>query len=149
MFGDVTGSLTIDPANPAAAQVDVTIPVAKVTTASAGLTRHMLKPAGDNGKADFFGATPADATFKSTSVMVGADGTSARITGDLTLNGVTKPVTLDATLAGAGTNPFTRAATVGFHAKTTIKRSDFAVSYGVPFVSDEVRLDITAAFEKK
>lgn len=149
LFGDVTGSLTIDPANPAASKVDVTIPVAKVTTASAQLTQHLLKPAGANGKADFFGAAPADAKFTSTSVVVGADGTSAKITGDLTLNGVTKPVTLDAKFVGAGNNPFNKAATVGFHAKATIKRSDFGVNYGIPFVSDEVKLGITAAFERK
>src|SRR3546814_7752846 len=67
IFGDVTGTLVIDPANPAAAKVDVTIPVAKVTTASAGLTSHLLRPGKDGGKADFFGANPADAQFVSRS----------------------------------------------------------------------------------
>lgn len=149
LFGDVAGTLTIDPANPAAAKVEVTIPVAKVTTASAGLTAHLLKPAGASGKVDFFGPAPADAKFKSTSVAVGADGTSAKITGDLTLNGVTKPVTLDATFAGAGNNPMNKFLTVGFHAKATIKRSDFGITTYIPFVGDEVKLNITAAFEKK
>src|SRR3546814_14083764 len=51
IFGDVTGTLVIDPANPAAAQVDVTIPVAKVTPASAGLTRHWPAPGNAGGKA--------------------------------------------------------------------------------------------------
>lgn len=149
LFGDVTGSLTLDPANPAAASVSVKIPVSKVVTASAGLTSHLLKPAAEGKSADFFGAAPADATFVSTSVVPGADGMSAKITGNLTLNGVTKPVTIDATFAGAGNNPFTKAATVGFHGKAVIKRSDFNVKYGLPFVSDDVTLDITAAFEKK
>ncbi|HQS95314.1 MAG: hypothetical protein B7Y31_02570 [Novosphingobium sp. 16-62-11] len=149
IFGDVAGTLEIDPANPAAAKVSVNIPVSKVVTASAGLTSHLLKPAADGKPADFFGAAPADATFVSTSVAPGADGMSAKITGDLTLNGVTKPVTIDATFAGAGTNPFSKAATVGFHGKATIKRSDFNVKYALPFVSDDVTLDITAAFEKK
>lgn len=149
LFGDVAGTLELDPANPAAAKVAVTIPVAKVVTASAGLTSHLLRPGKDGKAADFFGAEPADASFVSTSVVPGSDGMSAKITGDLTLNGVTKPVTLDATFAGAGTNPFTRAATVGFHAKAVIKRSDFNVSYALPFVADDVHLDITVAFEKK
>ncbi|MCX7282791.1 MAG: YceI family protein [Novosphingobium sp.] len=149
LFGDVTGSLTIDTANPAASKVSVTIPVSKIVTANAALTSHLLKPAADGKPADFFGAAPADATFVSTSVTPGADGMSAKIAGNLTLNGVTKPVTVDATLAGAGTNPFTKAATVGFHGKAVIKRSDFNVKYGLPFVSDDVTLDITAAFEKK
>lgn len=149
LFGDVSGTLEIDPANPAGAKVSVKIPVSKVVTASAGLTGHLLKPAAEGKPADFFGAAPADATFVSTSVAPGTDGMSAKITGDLTLNGVTKPVTIDATFAGAGTNPFSKAATLGFHGKTTIKRSDFNVKYGLPFVSDDVTLDITAAFEKK
>lgn len=149
LFGDVTGTLQIDPANPAAAKVSVTIPVGKVVTVNQALTAHLLKPGADGKPADFFGAAPADATFVSTSVAPGADGSSARITGDLTLNGVTRPVTVDATFAGAGTNPFNKAATLGFHGTATIKRSDFNVKYGIPFVSDEVKLDITAAFEKK
>lgn len=149
LFGDVSGTLDIDPANPAAAKVSVKIPVSKIVTVNPALTAHLLKPGADGKPADFFGAAPADATFVSTGVTPGADGMSAKIMGDLTLNGVTKPVTIDATFAGAGTNPFTKAATLGFHGKATLKRSDFNVKYGIPFVSDEVKLDITVAFEKK
>lgn len=149
LFGDVSGTLTIDPANPAAAKVSVKIPVSKVVTASTGLTSHLLRPGAEGKSPDFFGAAPADATFVSTSVAPGADGTSAKITGDLTLNGVTKPVTIDATFAGAGSNPMSKATTVGFHGTAVIKRSDFNVKYALPFVSDDVRLDISAAFEKK
>lgn len=149
LFGDITGTLVLDPKNPQAAKVDVTIPVAKVTTASAGLTAHLLKPAGDNGKADFFGAAPAPARFVSTAVHVhGAD--MAHISGDLTLNGVTRPVVLDAQFYGAGKAPAMMGGkeNVGFTAKATIKRSDFGVGYGIPFVSDEVTLDIVAAFQR-
>lgn len=146
LFGDVSGTLSLDPANPNAAKVDVTIPVSKVTTPSAGLTGHLLRAGKDGGKPDFFGPAPADARFVSTSVV--ANGTAAKITGDLTLNGVTKPVTLDAKFAGAGINPYNKKATVGFHAMGTINRSDFGVNYGIPMVADEVRLHITVAFEK-
>lgn len=146
MFGDATGTLILDPANPNAAKVDITIPIGKVTTASAGLTSHLLRAGKDGGKPDFFGPAPADAKFVSTSVM--ASGTTAKITGDLTLNGVTKPVVLDTKFSGAGNNPFNKKATVGFHATTTLKRSDFGVNYAIPFVSDEVKLDISVAFEK-
>lgn len=149
LFGDVTGTLVLDPANPAAAKVTATIPVSKVLTASAGLTAHLLKPAPEGGKADFFGANPADATFVSTSVVPGADGVSAAVTGNLTLNGVTKPVTLNAKFSGAGTNMMNQAATIGFHGEATIKRSDFGMGFIVPLVSDEVALQITIAFEKK
>ena len=146
IFGDATGTLKLDPKNPNAASVDITIPVSKVTTASAGLTGHLLRAGKDGGKADFFGPAPADAKFVSTKVE--ASGTKAKITGNLTLNGVTKPVVLDTTFSGAGNNPFNKKATVGFHATTTIKRSEFGVSYGIPVVSDEVELDISVAFEK-
>lgn len=146
IFGDATGTLILDPKKPNAAKVDITIPVGKVTTANAGLTAHLLRAGKDGGKPDFFGPAPADAKFVSTSVV--AKGTTAKITGNLTLNGVTKPVVLDTKFSGAGANPFSKKATVGFHATTTIKRSDFGVMYGIPVVSDNVMLDISVAFEK-
>ncbi len=148
IFGDVSGTLTLDPKNPGAAKVDVTIPVSKVTTASAGLTAHLLKPAGASGKADFFGAAPANARFISNNVMV--SGTDATIHGDLTLNGVTKPVELKAKFYGAGKMPAMMGGKegLGFTALGTIKRSDFGIGYGIPMVSDEVSLKIYAAFEK-
>lgn len=146
LFGDVAGTLAIDPANLSAAKVDVTIPVSKVTTASAGLTDHLLRAGKDGGQPDFFGPSPADARFVSTSVT--PNGNRAKIAGNLTLNGQTKPVTLDAEFTGAGTNPMNKKETVGFEATATIKRSDFGVNYALPMVSDEVKLDITVAFEK-
>ena len=149
IFGDVTGTLVLDPANPAASKVDITIPVAKVTTASAALTGHLLREGKDGGKPDFFGAAPADAKFVSTSVVLDDDGDEAKVTGNLTLNGITKPVTLDVDFHGAGDNPYNKKATVGFSAETTIKRSDFGSAFGIPAVSDPVELDIHAAFEKQ
>ena len=148
IFGSVTGTLTIDPKNPNAAKVDVTIPVSKVTTASAGLTQHLLRAGKDGGKPDFFGADPADARFVSTSVQ--ANGQKAKITGNLTLNGVTRPVTLDASFYGAGKMPAEMGGqeNVGFRATARIKRSDFGVSMGIPLVSDDVTLEIAAAFQK-
>jgi polyisoprenoid-binding protein YceI len=146
IFGDATGTLLLDPAKPNASTVDITIPIGKVTTASAGLTGHLLRAGKEGGKADFFGPAPADAKFVSTSVV--AKGTTAKITGNLTLNGVTKPVVLDTTFSGAGNNSFNKKATVGFHATTTIKRSEFGISYAVPMISDDVALDISVAFEK-
>lgn len=153
IFGDVAGTLVIDPANLAAAKVDVTIPVANVTTASKGLTEHLLRPGKDGANPDFFGPAPAPARFVSTGVVlprIGPDEvTRATIAGNLTLNGVTKPVTFEAEFTGAGNNPFNKKATIGFEAETSIKRSDFGVNYGIPLVSDEVELDISVAFEKQ
>lgn len=149
LFGDVTGTLTLDPANLAKASVDITIPVDKVTTASAGLTGHLLKAATEGGKADFFGANPAPARFVSTSVVLDEDGDEAKITGNLTLNGVTRPVTLDAEFKGAGAGPMDQKLNIGFEAETTIHRSQFGIAYGIPMVSDEVELKIHAAFIKQ
>jgi polyisoprenoid-binding protein YceI len=147
LFGGVTGSLTLDPKNIGASKVDVTIPVSSVTTANAGLTAHLLKPADAGGKPDFFGAEPAAARFVSTKVE-STGGTTANITGDLTLNGVTKPVVIAAEFTGAGANPFSKKPTLGFEGRTSIKRSEFGVAYGIPMVSDEVQLEISVAFEK-
>ena len=148
IFGDVTGTLTLNPRNLAATKVDVTIPISKVTTASSGLTEHLLRAGKDGGKADFFGAAPADARFVSTAVAV--RGRTARVTGNLTFNGVTRPVTLDASFYGAGKAPAMMGGkeNVGFRASGTIRRSEFGLGYGVPVIGDAVRLDIAAAFQK-
>lgn len=148
IFGGITGSLTIDPKQPGLARVDVTIPVAKVTTASAGLTQHLLRPGKDGGKPDFFGANPANARFVSSRVDV--SGQTAKLTGDFTFNGVTRPVTLDVTFYGAGKLPPQMGGkeNIGFRATGTIKRSEFGLGFAVPMVGDEVKLEIAAAFEK-
>ena len=148
IFGDSTGTLTLDPKNPNAAKVDITVPVSKVTTANAALTAHLLRAGKDGGKPDFFGAAPADAHFVSTKVV--ATGMKAKISGDLTLNGVTKPIVLDAEFVGAGkTAPAMGGKeNVGFLAKTTIRRSDFGMGAMIPLLSDAVALDITVAFQK-
>lgn len=148
MFGDVTGTLIFDPKQPGAARVDVTIPVAKVTTASAGLTAHLLRPAKDGAKPDFFGPTPANARFVSTKLVTA--GQSAKLTGDFTLNGITKPVTLDVVFYGAGTTPPAMGGkeNIGFRATGVIKRSEYGLGFAVPIVSDEVKLEIAAAFRK-
>ena len=149
IFGDVAGTITVDPANPTASSVDVTIPIASVVVPNAGLKGHLLRPGADGKAPDFFGPDPAPARFVSTSIE-STGGTTANITGDLTMNGVTKPVVVAAEFAGAGANPMSRAATIGFHGRAVVKRSDFNVSFGIPFgLADEVPLDISVAAEKQ
>jgi polyisoprenoid-binding protein YceI len=148
IFGNPTGTLEIDPANPAAAKLDVTLPIASVITASEGLTDHLTRAGRDGAAPDFFGPDPAPARFVSTSVEPTGDLT-ANITGDLTMNGVTKPVVIAAEFTGAGANPMSQVQTIGFEGTTTIKRTDFGIKAFVPMVSDEVELDISAAFEKR
>ncbi len=150
LFGQVTGTMQLDPKNPAASKVDVTIPVSKMVTGVPGFTAHLLRDGKDGGKPDFFGSAPADAKFVSTSVVIDASGEAAKVSGNLTLNGVTKPVTLDVDFYGAGKAPAQMGGkeNVGFEAEATIKRSDFGLGYAVPLVSDEVELTIAAAFQK-
>lgn len=146
IFGDVTGWLHLDPADLGKTRLDVTIPISKVTVASAGLRDHLLRPGKDGGKPDFFGDAPADARFVSTAIRRTGPMT-ADITGNLTLNGVTKPVVIAAEFTGAGAHPMSKKLNIGFEGRAKIKRSDFGIGYGVPIVSDEVEFDITAAFE--
>jgi len=151
-FGDVTGTLVLDTNDPAKSMLDITIPVSKVTTPSTGLTAHLLRaPREEGGKPDFFGANPADARFVMTALTPDLDDATATMTGDLTLNGVTKPVSLDVDFYGAGKIPVMMGGgeTIGFTATGTIKRSDFGVSFGIPMIADEVELDIVAGFVKK
>lgn len=140
MVGGMSGTLAIDPARPTAASIQIDIPLSGLTVTSPGFARHLAT-------ADLFDTAKfPTARFVSRSVTV--NGTQATITGDLTLRGVTKPLTLNARLHGAGANPLNKKQTVGFSASGTLKRSDYNLGYAVPAVSDEVKLEITAAFEK-
>lgn len=138
MFGSLTGSMTIDPRAPARSKVSITIPISGITTTVAKLDEHLKGP-------DFFDAGKyPTALFETTTIR--PMGKRAKISGRLTIKGITKPVVLDAVFIGAGTMMGKR--TIGFDATTTIKRSDFGVSYGIPLVPDMVPLQISVAFER-
>ncbi len=149
LFGSITGTLMLDPANPAATKVDITIPVAQVTTASPGLTEHLLRAATGAAKPDFFGANPAPARFVSTSVRI--EGQMASITGNFTFNNITRPLTLETRFYGAGKMPAQMGGkeNIGFQARTILRRSEFGITTAIPMISDEVRLEIAAAFVKE
>ena len=140
-FSGATGRVVLDPANLAAASLEVSIPIASVQTTSAKLTEEL-------NSADWFdSARFPTATFKSTKVT-STSPTTANIDGTLTLHGVTRPATIEVRFYGAGANPMSKALTVGFEARTEIKRSDFGITKYVPLVSDGVGLLITAAIER-
>lgn len=141
-FGEPSGKLTLDPAKISASKVEITIPLANLRTSVDKFTEHLKSP-------DFFDAAKYPAiTFVSTSIKQ-TGPTEADITGNLTVHGVTRQVTIEADLVGQGTHPMSKAATVGFEGELKIKRSDFGVGGYVPLVGDEVELEITAAFEQK
>ena len=138
-FTQPTGSLVLDKANPANDKLDVSFDMDKVSTTVPGLNEHLQKP-------DFFDAARFP-TGRFVSTRVAVSGTGATITGNLTLRGVTRPVTLQTRFIGAGVNPLSKKPTIGFRATTSILRSQWGVSYGIPIVSDKVELVINGAFE--
>jgi polyisoprenoid-binding protein YceI len=77
-------------------------------------------------------------------VEKGAIAEHLKVTGDLNLHGITKPVTLDVMIIKVGSNPRTGLPTVGFDATTTLKRSEFGLGKFVPQVSDEIQIHITS-----
>lgn len=136
MFSGFEGEIMFDQEDPAASSVMVSMPVMSMFTGWEKREGHFMSD-------DFFGATPDDmVTFASTSIEVTGEGT-ANITGDLTMNDITKSVVLDATLNKAGDHPQAGKPWAGFDATTTILRSDFGVGAFAPFVSDEVEVKIS------
>ncbi len=139
MFSGFEGQIMFDEENPANSSVSVSMPVMSMFTGWEAREAHFMS-------GDFFGAAEGDlVTFTSTSIEVTGDNT-AMITGDLTMNDVTKSVVLDATLNQAAPYPFgpkEGTPTLGFNATTTLMRSDFNVGAFAPAVSDEVQVSIS------
>jgi polyisoprenoid-binding protein YceI len=135
-FGQVDGSITYDPANVAASKVEVTIPLAGLNSHVPDFDAHLRSD-------DFFDAEKfPNITFKSTAVKAAGKG-KLKVTGDLTIKGITKPVVLDVVINKLGEQPIAKRAAAGFSATTTIKRSEFGLGKYAPNVSDEVKLSIT------
>ena len=147
-FADFDAKLTFDPANPGAATLEATIDPRSLSLPAppAGFKDELIGPQWLNAP-----QYPA-ITFKSTKVEVTGANT-AKVTGDFTLHGVTKPVVLEAVFNGgyAG-HPMDPQARIGFSAKGTFKRSDFGIAYGVPApgttmgVGDAVAVEIETEF---
>jgi polyisoprenoid-binding protein YceI len=137
-FSQGQGTLEFDPAAPTRASVQVTIPLSSLNTGVPALDEHLRSE-------DFFEVTKfPTASFRSTRVEPGMGKDRLKVTGELNLHGVTRPVTLDVVVLKVGSNPRTQLATVGFEATTTLKRSDFGLGAFVPQVSDEIRLQISS-----
>ncbi len=135
-FLQADGTLVYDAAKPTASRVEVTLPLAGLDAQVPDLTEHLRS-------ADFFDAAQfPNATFKSTSVKAAGKG-KLIVVGDLTIKGVTKPVTLNVTFNKAGVHPLGKREAIGFDATATVKRSEFGLGAYVPNVSDEVTLTIT------
>jgi len=135
MFTKFSGGFTFDPVAPEASAADMTIDVASIDMNSKEWENHLRSK-------DFFNVEKFPTmTFKTTRVEKTGEKT-ANVTGDFTLLGVTKPVTLSVTFNGAGQHPMNKNMVAGFSAAGKIKRSDFGMTYALPNVGDEVNLMI-------
>ncbi|WP_425071085.1 YceI family protein [Sagittula sp. S175] len=136
MFSGFEGTIDWDKEDPAASSVEVSFPVKSMLTGWQERFDHFMSD-------DFFGATDDEmVTFTSTAIEVTGENT-ANITGDLTLNGVTKSVVLDAKLNQQGDHPMAGKPWAGFDATTTLVRSDYNLGMFAPYVSDEVEVTIS------
>lgn len=135
-FDAVDARFQFDPADPAKSSIVVDIPIASIDTGVPALDEHLKS-------ADFFDATKyPTATFRSTKVeSVGPK--ALKVSGDLSLHGVTRPVVLDVTINQIGPYPMGGRTSAGFDASTTLKRSDWGIAAYVPNVSDEITLSIS------
>ena len=138
-FDKIEGSVLLDKADLTKSSISVTLPLESLDTGVAKLDEELKGP-------DFLDAVKYPTiTFKSTKVEKTGEN-ALNITGDLTVHGVTKPVTLDAKVNRIGIFEIPgviKAQAAGFDATTVIKRSDFGVTRYVPSVSDEIRVRIT------
>jgi len=136
MYSGFDGEIMFDADSPEASSVSVSMPVKSMITGWEARTGHFMSPDFLNAAEDY------DVTFVSTGIEVTGEKT-AMITGDLTFNGMTKPVVLDAVLNKSDTNPMANKPWLGFDASTTVLRSDFGIGAFAPAVSDEVELNIS------
>lgn len=135
-FSDIQGTISVDNAKPADSSVNVTILLSSLNTNVKALDEHLKTP-------DFFDAEKyPNITFKSTKVQA-LGKNKYKITGNLTVKDVTKPVVLDAVLNKQGEHPMTKAQSIGFNATTSFNRSAFGVGAYVPNVGDKITVNIT------
>lgn len=133
-FNQQAGTMKYDPASKTA-EVSIEIDAASVDTGHQKRDDHLRSP-------DFLNAVENPTiTFKSTAVTWNGDK-PATVTGNLTILGVSKPVTLTIDAINCGEHPFNKKYTCGFDATGSIKRSDFGVNYGIPNLGDEMDLFI-------
>ena len=135
-FTDIQGVIKVDNAKPANSSVEVTIPLSSVNTNVAALDKEFQEEAWFNA------AKYPNITFKSTKVET-KDKKHFKITGDLTVKGITKPVVLDAVLNKQGEHPMAKVPAIGFNATTSFDRSAFGIGNYVPNVGDKITVNIT------
>jgi polyisoprenoid-binding protein YceI len=146
-FTAVSGTVVLDEADPTASSADITVEVASIDTREPQRDAHLRS-------ADFFDVEKYPTlTFRSTGVT-GITDNGFKLTGDLTIHGVTRPVTLDVVHEGRARDPW-GGERAGYAASTRIKRSDFGLTWnqlletGGLAVSDEVKISLDVELVKK
>lgn len=140
-FDDFDAKLDFKPDNLAASKVEATIQAKSVDTNNAHLAEKL--PSDEFFKA---GTYP---TFTFTSKELTKTGSNTGVMkGELTMLGITKPITMDVTFVGGGVHPFSKKPTIGFHAEGKLTRSEWGITNLVPMVGDEVTFEINAEFNK-
>lgn len=149
-FIDVKGMVDFNANNPAASSVNVTIPLRSIQTGVKKLDDHLL-----NSREFFNPESYPDIAFRSVSVTP-TGARTAEVTGELTMNGITRPVVLDVIWNFSGEHPlsainptYAGVYASGFSAKTQIRRSDWGLTRTIPFVSDEIRITIEAEMHRR
>jgi polyisoprenoid-binding protein YceI len=139
-FNDIKGAFTLDESNPAEGRFDFQVKADSIDTAEPKRDQHLKSP-------DFFNAVQFPAiTFKSQSITKSANG--YEVTGDLTLHGVTKPITLKVVQTGAGKD-MKGTPIAGIETSFNIKRSDFGMSKMIPAVGDDVWINVSIEGARK
>ena len=145
-FNDFTGTIQVDRAKPESSSVEFTIQAASINTNEPKRDEHLRS-------ADFFDvATHPTVTFKSTSIKANGKD-SWLVTGDLTMRGVTKQVTLPVTFLGEGKDPWGNEK-MGFETAITVNRKDYGINWnkaldqGGLLVGDEVKVEISVEANK-
>jgi polyisoprenoid-binding protein YceI len=142
LFSDFSGTVSFDPNNVTASKLSVKIKTASLQTQFAPRDKDLKG-------ADWFNTTEfPEMTYVGTE-FVKKDEHTGTITGNLTLHGVTKPVTLDVTLNKIGQNPLDKINSAGFSARGTLKRSDFGIKTFLGAIGDEVDLIIEIEAKQK
>lgn len=139
---DVKGTIQFDQDDPTQSSVNVTIPINTINTGVPELNKEFMT-------ATYFDTQAhPDATFTSTDIEATGQNDQGQqqynVHGNLTIKGISKPVVLHATLNKVGEHPMKKVPALGFDAHTQIKRSDFNLDKYVPYVSDEVSLQISS-----
>lgn len=145
-FDKTEGALTLDPVDPTKSRLDVTVDVASLST---GLRDAQGQLSFDKKVAEAIGVVATPTARFVTTTLTRTSPTTGTITGTLTLNGVTRPISLSASFGGGRVHPFAQRYMLGFSATGAFKRSDFGITNWAGAVGDDVQLQIDTEFVKE